>query len=152
MTYMRLKHTYVRKTYVCFINVYMSFYECLKGRVQQHSEYTQRSAKRWSPGLENFVSAYTVPHLPGLACTIHATWGPPFSQALICILVVMSSLRLVRQSQFHKIPGKGESANRKGILLMCDWTERALRISLRIILILFDFISLHVTFHFICCQ
>ena len=43
----------------------------------------QGSAKRWTPGLVNFVTAVAyIPLLPHLACSIHATWGPTFSRAL----------------------------------------------------------------------
>ena len=38
----------------------------------------QGSAKKRFPGLVNFVPALALPLLPGLACSIHATWGPPF--------------------------------------------------------------------------
>ena len=41
---------------------------------------TKARAKRRSPGLVNCFSC--LPILPGFACGIHATWGPPFSRAL----------------------------------------------------------------------
>ena len=43
----------------------------------------QGLAERWAPGLVN------LPLLPGLACSIHATWGPPFSRALYLVAANM---------------------------------------------------------------
>ena len=42
----------------------------------------QSSAKRRSSSLVNFVTALALPLLPGFACSIHATWGPPLSWVL----------------------------------------------------------------------
>ena len=39
------------------------------------------SAKRWAPGSGKFCCCCCLTLLPGLACSIHATWGPPFSRA-----------------------------------------------------------------------
>ena len=45
---------------------------------KQVASYLQGSAKRWSLGLVNFVTALAY-HF----CSIHATWGPPFSRSLL---------------------------------------------------------------------
>ena len=42
------------------------------------TEYRAR-AERHSPGCVNCVTAPCLPLLPGFPCSIHATWGPPFS-------------------------------------------------------------------------
>ena len=43
----------------------------------------QGSAKRQTPGFMKFVTALAYHFcLPGFACSIHATWGPPFSRTL----------------------------------------------------------------------
>ena len=42
----------------------------------------QGSAKRRDPGLENFAPAVAYQYCLGIACGIHATWGPPFGRAL----------------------------------------------------------------------
>ena len=42
----------------------------------------QGSANGWPPGLVNFVAAVAYLFLTGFACSIHTTWGPPFSRAL----------------------------------------------------------------------
>ena len=42
----------------------------------------QGSTNRWAPRFGEFCSCSCLPLLPQIACSIHATWGPPISGAL----------------------------------------------------------------------
>ena len=49
---------------------------------QGELERPQCSAKRWLPRFGEFCSRYCLSLLPGFPCSMHATWGPPFSPLL----------------------------------------------------------------------
>ena len=84
------------------------------GNVIWETGFVKRNLRKmcpWGPCLNNVYGdllkgspQFCMPLLPGLACSIHATWDPPFSRALYKIFKNLVPLPLVTSAFRYPLP------------------------------------------------